>query len=511
MSFLPVVERELRIACRKRGTYRIRWWTAALGVLISFLVGMSVSVSGGGSQSGAQIFRVLTGCAFGVCLLTGVLLTADSLSQEKREGTLGLLFLTDLKGYDIVLGKFMATSLNAVYALLALMPAIGLSILFGGVTGGEFWRMALALLNALFVSLCAGLAVSAFMRDSQRALGNTIGLLFLLCVALPLLSALLTGPPGQRRPPAMTSVLRLEPGWFSPVLPFHYAQDASFASVPSGFLRSLVASHLVGWFMLALASWRIPRFALEEKRHRTPPVRLLSHPHAASPAESSKARLARTKLLAKSPVLWLIASEPAATWLTWSAVLAWAGTALVGAWATRNSDWVYSGAKVCGFCLKLLIGLQACRFFVQARQDGTLEVLGSTPLTNSDLLRGQWLALQRLFLWPCIILIASLLLPAVDHRPYESMNFIVGHGSRVVMLLWFVLTFAADVVTVTLVGMWLSLSMRRPAFAPAATLLFVVVLPSFLCGMDLVLDILLSLLAWNRLQQDFRYVLAGVR
>ena len=29
--------------------------------------------------------------------------TADSLSAEKREGTLGLLFLTDLRGYDVVL------------------------------------------------------------------------------------------------------------------------------------------------------------------------------------------------------------------------------------------------------------------------------------------------------------------------------------------------------------------------------------------------------------------------
>ena len=63
---------------------------------------------------------------------------------------MGLLFLTDLKGYDVVLGKFIARSLPALYGLLALLPLIGIPLLLGGVTGSEFWRMALALVNALF-------------------------------------------------------------------------------------------------------------------------------------------------------------------------------------------------------------------------------------------------------------------------------------------------------------------------------------------------------------------------
>ena len=56
------------------------------------------------------LFCILTGSAVFYCLLSGVWFTADCLSEEKREGTLGLLFLTDLKGYDVVLGKLVATS-----------------------------------------------------------------------------------------------------------------------------------------------------------------------------------------------------------------------------------------------------------------------------------------------------------------------------------------------------------------------------------------------------------------
>src|SRR5207249_5364389 len=98
-------------------------------------------------------------------LLIGVLRTADCLSEEKREGTLGLLFLTDLKGYDIVLGKLAATSLNAFYGMLAIFPVMAIPLLAGGVTGTEFWRVALVSANNLLFSLAVGIFCSAISKD----------------------------------------------------------------------------------------------------------------------------------------------------------------------------------------------------------------------------------------------------------------------------------------------------------------------------------------------------------
>src|SRR5438094_2612698 len=103
----------------------------------------------GRGSLGHPLFTYLTGYAFGLCLFPGVFLTADCLSEEKREGTLGLLFLTDLKGYDVVLGKLMATSLNAFYGLLAIFPLLALPLLLGGVSLWEFCRVMLALVNTL--------------------------------------------------------------------------------------------------------------------------------------------------------------------------------------------------------------------------------------------------------------------------------------------------------------------------------------------------------------------------
>src|SRR6059036_1500804 len=147
MTFLPIVDRELRAAARRKGTYRLRSWTAVVGMLAGFGFLLAYWVSPGRGNMGDSLFTVLSGYTFGLCALAGVFLTADCLSEEKREGTLGLLFLTDLKGYDVALGKFLGRSLRGFYALLAVFPILATTLTMGGVTAGEFWRMALVLVN----------------------------------------------------------------------------------------------------------------------------------------------------------------------------------------------------------------------------------------------------------------------------------------------------------------------------------------------------------------------------
>src|SRR6185369_11363920 len=89
------------------------------------------------------IFGALTGTAVLYAFVAGMRDTADCLSWEKREGTLGLLFLTDLKGYDVVLGKLAAHSLNAFYSVVAVLPMLAIPLLMGGITLGEVGRTAL--------------------------------------------------------------------------------------------------------------------------------------------------------------------------------------------------------------------------------------------------------------------------------------------------------------------------------------------------------------------------------
>src|ERR1044071_7211439 len=127
MTFLPIAERELRVAARRPLTFWLRW-AAALGCLLLWAVLGSANHRLSTSQLSQLIFTAFGIVAFGFTLLCGVFLTSDCLSEEKREGTLGLLFLTDLKGFDVVAGKLAATSLHVVFALLAIFPIMAIPL-----------------------------------------------------------------------------------------------------------------------------------------------------------------------------------------------------------------------------------------------------------------------------------------------------------------------------------------------------------------------------------------------
>src|SRR5260370_32344266 len=194
MTFLPIVDRELRVASRRNGTYRTRLVVAlAASVISGFLLFFYAANPGITRQLlGQYLFRALSGLALAYSLFAGRLWTADCLSEEKRQGTLGLLFLTDLRGYDVVFGKVVATSLNGFYGLLSVFPVLALPLLMGGVTSGEFWRMVLVLVNTFLFSLAVGIFASAQSRDARKALGRNFILLFLLTAGLPVFAGIIS-------------------------------------------------------------------------------------------------------------------------------------------------------------------------------------------------------------------------------------------------------------------------------------------------------------------------------
>src|SRR6266567_279573 len=109
MIFLPIVGRELRVAARRRATHWVRAGFALGTIFIGVLAYLS-NLNATARQFANNLFSSLAILSLFYCLVSGVRLTADCLSGGKRAGTLGLLFLTDLKGYDVIFGKLAATS-----------------------------------------------------------------------------------------------------------------------------------------------------------------------------------------------------------------------------------------------------------------------------------------------------------------------------------------------------------------------------------------------------------------
>src|SRR5579859_2768653 len=160
MTFLPIVQRELRVRARSRANYLGRVAMGAVAVLVCVPPLVWSAPFTTAAMTGRAAFEGLVSAAFLLCC-SACLLTADTISAERRQGTLELLLLTRARYFDVLLGKFASNSLTCLLALLAFLPVLALPLLTGGVTGGETARKAVALLDTLFLALSAGLWASA--------------------------------------------------------------------------------------------------------------------------------------------------------------------------------------------------------------------------------------------------------------------------------------------------------------------------------------------------------------
>jgi hypothetical protein len=418
---------------------------------------------------GRGLFYVLTGGATLFALVSGVRLTSDCLSEEKRGGTLGLLFLTDLRGYDIILGKLSATSFSAVYNVLAIVPVLAIPLLMGGVTAGEFGRLSLVALDTMFLSLSAGLLVSALSRSAQRANVGTVALVLGVAV-LPLvgfaLSQLLRWP-------------KISPGFLLPSPGYAYYQGLAMVYKPQEyeFWYSLAVIHGLSWILLAAASRIVPhtwqdRPASSSTLTWSQRMQLWWDGGAAGRAAF------RRLLLDHNPIDWLAGRtrwREAALWLFLAATaLAWfAGL------AKYRRDWLDQSIYVItGLFLSLVLRTwfanEATRHLAEERKAGTLELILSTPLSVPEILEGERRALQRQFVGPvaATLAIQGLLLWATIRQAEPGQARLVWFCFWVAVMLMFV----ADLLALFWVCLWQALTARnvsRAASNAVSRILFV--------------------------------------
>src|SRR5208283_1006775 len=134
MTVLPVIARELRASARQPFTYYLRVLGVTALLMASVLFGLQVGFQ---PAFGRQLFAALHFALFGATWLLVPMLTADCISRERREGTLGLLFLTPLKGADIVVAKGLVHGLRAITLWFAVLPVLTVPFLMGGVSWTE--------------------------------------------------------------------------------------------------------------------------------------------------------------------------------------------------------------------------------------------------------------------------------------------------------------------------------------------------------------------------------------
>ncbi|MHC1763132.1 MAG: ABC transporter permease [Verrucomicrobiia bacterium] len=508
MTFLPIVARELRVAARRPSTFRTRTWFVVLTSLIAALL-LLVGSLGGGGQVGSELFPVLTALGMLYCLMAGVRYAADSLSEEKREGTLGLLFLTDLRGYDVVLGKLISISTRTFQGLLALVPVLAIGLLIGGVTAGEFWRAAAVLVNTLFFSLSVGLWISALSKESHIAMAATF-LTLLALVLLPFAGEWLMPVAGYR--------LFGPASFLSPVAAERLMWDTAYQASPMRFWSAFGANHLVGWAFLAFASVVLPRSWQDRPPAPAPPARGGRSRLSTRSQGAERRHIARrTRLLDINPIYWLAARHEPPRWLMVGIVI------FVGvvAAASISVGHLFSGrffgtfpalSLLLGLALKVWVAWRACATLAEARRTGAVELLLATPLKVNEIIRGHWEALERFFRWPVVIALVVGVLPVLEGVLFEFYLSPGANLTTVSMLatVFNLATFVLDLLALVWVGMWMGLSQPRAIQAFAKTLVFVVVIPAFIfCLPNLLFDLFWIAWARRKLEGQFRAAAAG--
>lgn len=444
---VSILQRELRIVSRRKWTFFLR----VLTTLVGFVFSLFLALFGSPGTGGQYLFQVLLFLSFWFCLIQGVRRAAGLISEEKREGTLGLLFLTSLRPLDIVLGKLFSVVIPLIQPLLAFLPVLSISILLGGTTGGEVIRAALVLGSVLLLSSAAGLFVSASTRSKGRTGLSTIFILLAL-VFLPLI------------PLAPIIPFKL----LSPWTAFNGVFDPGYRIDPVLFWQSICAINALSLIMLVGAWFYLPRRWQDEP--------LIAKKRAIFRRNFSPQQ--RAQILDRNPGEWIAIRTSLGRFETLAfnaAMLLLTAVAIIIA-AIDIGAFHWIPISVASFILQLWLASAASYPMIDARRSGGIEIILSTPLHPSRLVTGQCRALLHQFVPPLSIL----LLAAIGGSVYQ----ISAHGrwETIVMIAVFAFGLIATSVSVASVGIWMGLREKTPNAAFFKTLLFGLILPGMFSG-----------------------------
>ena len=473
MPHLPIVERELRLSVRRPMSYWGRTGYAFLAMLlVSWVLGARGAALGNAPTVGRPAFLTLAYVALFTAVGTALRLTAPAIAAEMRQGTLGLLFLTDLKPHDVVFGKLAVTSLETLMRFLAIVPVFGIPILLGGVTGGDFARLVLVLLNTMLLAAAIGMFASCLSLDEKNSAGLGLLLTILVVAATPLL-ALAAGY--LNLPPAVPRfLLMLSPAyaWFSIADPLRGQQ---------GFWISSAVGHAGAWLLLWWTCRLLPR-VWQDRPATAGQARRRTRVRDFIQGDGEVRRAHRTRLLEVSPLVWLNLRGRHERFTPWAFLLVVAGLLLWGVLKLDDMRWGEPGLVLgvtwlVHVIFKTWVGAKAAATLSTDRDRGALELLLSTPMTTQDFIRGHWLGLKRLFGWPLAVLLACEGLWVL-----YALVFGRDEGRRSV-LTWIFLfamhygVLLADLRAVGWLGLWMGVKAKHSRDAGSATQWRILLLP----------------------------------
>ena len=440
------------------------------------------------ARVGHEIFLLLHWVVLAAIWIIVPMLTADSLSREKREGTLGLLFLTNLSARAIVFAKGAAAGLLALTLWLSVVPIMTVPVLMGGVPSQEVIFSCSVALGSICCALAAGLMASALSRRGAGAVGLALTLSFLAHLAFCTLVTVCISQTWLRNYTSnsypvyvgiFTTWSLFASSWVSGTAPLMTVSFVGMALLIP--LLSLISALLAAGCAALLLSrnWQDK----PKSKRQTETEKFFCSPVFLTGVFRAWMR----RSLERNPIGWLEKRRVTGR------IMSWVWLAVMGSFATTLT---YGGSAMrpgefnpLMWMLLISIAYVAAGSFRRERETGALELILVTPLSERQIisgrLRGLWSQfLPTFMLWATVVIYLSTATPG--WRPMELMQFAVAYfivpvvglyfslRNRFVLLAWLLTLAACFAVPHLLVWVfrWLAEStfgfwmLREPTFQP---------------------------------------------
>jgi hypothetical protein len=395
MDYLPLLKRELRVALRAQKPVQSRLKVAAAGAGGSILILLFGALLSGRNQ-GRLLAQLL--CLAGLyCVLRTPQLTAGALAEERRNQTLGLLYISGLSVWEVFAGKFLSAALMTFTYLLALFPMLALPFLAGGISFDHFVATAAGLPVLVFFVLSISLLASVFTQDESGAIALCFLILSVLCIVTPAIFYAQSYFAPNATP--SSGWLLLSPA-YGPKLVWNGLRTGFGPAAQADFWRNLGVTLTLSFMAIGIAAIAFKRLWREQE------IGMYSTGWRQRFHEWLHGSRFRRQHLAKqwldnNPYTWLAARDRQPAALAW---LLLGGITLLWllCWACWPAHWPsvansFITATLLNSVLTWLQKHAAAREFGLARRDGAFETLLTTPLTPLEIVHGTLAAIRLQF------------------------------------------------------------------------------------------------------------------
>ncbi|HVK17994.1 MAG TPA: ABC transporter permease subunit [Fimbriiglobus sp.] len=242
----PIFTRELVTVPRRASHYASR---AALLGLIGVLgatawqatVGFTREATlGEAARFGLLLFQIVVYVQLLLLIFFAALSAASAVSQEKDRRTFVLLLITDMRDYEIVLGKLLGALLPITVLLMVSVPALSLMLLLGGIDPSQVIQATAVMLTTAFAAGSLGGLVALWRERTFQALALSVLFLALylsLTQAVGAIGPMISG----------TTDWGLVQSWIDPFMAMRAVLDpppGGWSGLPPAYGFSLV---MLGW------------------------------------------------------------------------------------------------------------------------------------------------------------------------------------------------------------------------------------------------------------------------